>query len=57
MVMSPETFGIFGDNAEMTAMRYSFISVGLWWIICSQYTFYYLPEPYEKKKIIKDVVH
>ena len=56
MVMSPETFGILGDNDEMTAMRYSFIGVGLWWIICSQYTFYYLPEPYEKKKIIKDVV-
>ena len=56
MVMSPDTFGIIGDNAEMTAMRYSFIGVGLWWIICSQYTFYYLPEPYEKKKIIKDVV-
>ena len=56
MVMSPDTFGISGDNAEMTAMRYSFITVGLWWIICSQYTFYYLPEPYEKKKIIKDVI-
>ena len=56
MVMSPDTFGISGDNPEMTAMRYSFITVGLWWIICSQYTFYYLPEPYEKKKIIKDVI-
>jgi UMF1 family MFS transporter len=56
MVMSPDTFGIIGDNAEMTAMRYSFVTVGLWWIICSQYTFYYLPEPYEKKKIIKDVI-
>ena len=56
MVMSPDTFGIYGDNTEMIAMRYSFISVGLWWIICSQYTFYYLPEPYEKKKIIKDVI-
>ena len=56
MVMSPDTFGIIGDNAEMTAMRYSFVTVGLWWIICSQYTFYYLPDPYEKKKIIKDVI-
>ncbi len=56
MVMSPQTFGIYGNNPEIIAMRYSFVSVGLWWIICSQYTFYYLPEPYKKKKIVKDVV-
>ena len=56
MVMSPQTFGIYGNNSEIIAMKYSFVSVGLWWIICSQYTFYYLPEPYKKKKIVKDVV-
>ena len=56
MVMSPQTFGIYGNNPEIIAMKYSFVSVGLWWIICSQYTFYFLPEPYEKKKIVKDVV-
>ena len=56
MVMSPQTFGIYGNNPEIIAMKYSFVSVGLWWIICSQYTFYYLPEPYKKKKIVKDVV-
>jgi len=56
MVMSPQTFGIYGNNPEIIAMKYSFVSVGLWWIICSQYTFYYLPEPYNKKKIVKDVV-
>jgi UMF1 family MFS transporter len=55
MVMSPQTFGIYGNNPEIIAMKYSFVSVGLWWIICSQYTFYYLPEPYKKKKIVKDV--
>ena len=31
-------------------MKYSFISVGLWWMICSQYTFYYLPNLTEKRK-------
>ena len=37
-------------------MRYSFISVGIWWMLFSQYTFYHLPDQNEKKKIIKDVV-
>ena len=56
MVMSPDTFGIVGSNPELTAMKYSFVSVGIWWISCSQYTFYFLPEPFEKKKIIKDII-
>ena len=56
MVMYPETFGIIGDNSESIAMRYSFVSVGIWWIIFSQYTFYFLPAPNKKKEIIKDVI-
>ena len=36
-------------------MKYSFISVGLWWMICSQYTFYHLPKSKEKRKIVKHV--
>ena len=55
MVMYPGYFGISGPNPEILAMKYSFVSVGFWWIICSQYTFYYLPSSKEKKKIIKDV--
>jgi len=55
MVMYPNYFGISGPNPEILAMKYSFVSVGLWWIICSQYTFYYLPSSKENKKIIKDV--
>ncbi|AUC81647.1 MFS transporter [Lacinutrix sp. Bg11-31] len=38
MVMSVE------GEAALTMMRYSFITVGLWWIIFSQYTFYILPK-------------
>lgn len=41
MVMRPNWFGIEGtaeNPAEMMAMRYSFITVGLWWILFSQYT-------------------
>ncbi len=56
MVMYPETFGIMGDNSESIAMRYSFVSVGIWWIIFSQYTFYFLPAPKKKREIIKDVI-
>ena len=56
MVMYPSSFGIYGDGAELIAMKYSFVSVGLWWIICSQYTFYHLPNLIEKRKIIKDVI-
>jgi len=43
MVMKPDSFGITGEGAELIAMRYSFASVGIWWILFSQYTFYYLP--------------
>lgn len=39
MVMMPATLGI---NA-MQAMRISFISVGVWWIGFSQYSYMYLP--------------
>ena len=55
MVLYPSSFGIYGDGSELIAMKYSFISVGIWWIVCSQYTFYHLPNLIEKKKIIKDV--
>ncbi|MGB5647023.1 MFS transporter [Muriicola sp.] len=44
MVMRPEIFGITGEGAELIAMRYSFASVGVWWILFSQYTFYHLPK-------------
>ena len=46
MVMMPDTFGITGTKGEaaMKAMRYSFIMVGIWWIVFSQYTYYFLPK-------------
>jgi len=46
MVMKPEIFGITGTKGEgaMKAMRYSFVMVGIWWIIFSQYTYYFLPK-------------
>ncbi|MFA9195704.1 MFS transporter [Flavobacterium sp. FBOR7N2.3] len=46
MIMKPKLFGIAGTDGEaaMKAMRYSFIMVGVWWILFSQYTYYYLPK-------------
>ncbi len=47
MVMYPNLFGITSNDdgiAEIKAMKYSFITVGIWWIIFSQYTFFNLPK-------------
>ena len=41
----------------LTFMKYSFVSVGIWWILFSQYTFYYLPKGNKTDhKITKKVV-
>lgn len=52
MVMSQE------DNADkIEMMRYSFITVGIWWALFSQYTFYILPAGVSSgHKVTKDVV-
>jgi UMF1 family MFS transporter len=43
--MFPEFFGLGNDGAsKMKAMQISFVSVGVWWLVFSQYTFYYLPK-------------
>ena len=55
MVKYPSFFGIQPPAAELQAMKYSFVSVGVWWLLFSQYSFYYLPNFNKKKKIIKDV--
>ena len=52
MVMKPDFFGIESDAtevAEIKAMKYSFLTVGIWWIAFSQYTFRYLPKGYKKE--------
>ncbi len=32
------------DVASFEAMKVSFLTVGIWWVLFSQYSFYYLPE-------------
>ncbi|MDM1534019.1 MFS transporter [Myroides marinus] len=52
LVMKYETFGF---ESAMTAMRFSFILVGLWWVGFSMYTFRYLPDFKNDKKITRSV--
>ncbi|MGE8343758.1 MAG: MFS transporter [Flavobacterium sp.] len=60
MIMKPKVFGISGTDGEaaMKAMRYSFIMVGVWWILFSQYTYYYLPKGSKEsgQKLTRSVV-
>ncbi len=64
MVMMPEKFGFDVGETEATlnkakfeAMKISFITVGVWWLVFSQYTFYVLPKGISSgHKVTKDVV-
>ncbi|MBT8185506.1 MAG: MFS transporter [Eudoraea sp.] len=59
MVLKPSLFGITsdgGDLAEVKAMKYSFLSVGIWWIVFSQYTFYHLPKGFKKEGVRKNII-
>lgn len=44
------------DAEKEQMMRYSFVSVGVWWILFSQYSYYYLPEGNKKNKVTGDVL-
>lgn len=60
MIMKPKIFGITGTDGEaaMKAMRYSFVMVGVWWILFSQYSYYFLPKGSKEtnQKLTKQVV-
>tara|TARA_R110000868_G_scaffold358814_3_gene620542 strand:- start:11605 stop:12906 length:1302 start_codon:yes stop_codon:yes gene_type:complete len=52
MVMSQDT-----GEAKMLMMRYSFVTVGIWWVLFSQYSFYILPKGTSSgHKVTKDVI-
>ena len=57
IIMNPNSFGIEGSSskASMTAMKYSFVSVGIWWALFSQYSFYFLPKSNREVKVTKDI--
>ncbi|WP_269235786.1 MFS transporter [Flavobacterium flavigenum] len=50
--------GAANDEAKMQAMRYSFVMVGVWWILFSQYTYYFLPKGNKEtnQKLSKQIV-
>ncbi len=50
MVMNAED-----GTAQIDAMRISFVTVGIWWIVFSQYAYYYLPKGNTGHKLTKDV--
>jgi UMF1 family MFS transporter len=59
MVLKPDVFGIEGDAmeaAEIKAMKYSFVSVGIWWILFAQYTFFHLPKGFKKEGVRTHVI-
>ena len=58
MIMQPQLFGIEGTPGEaaMTAMKYSFVLVGVWWASFSQIPFFFLPKGTHNRKVSKDII-
>lgn len=59
MVMFPENIGLEDSEnlpAAVQAMKISFVTVGLWWIVFSQYSFYHLPKGYKREGKPKNIV-
>ncbi|UCD61979.1 MAG: MFS transporter, partial [Flavobacteriaceae bacterium] len=44
------------EVAEIRAMKYSFVTVGIWWILFSQYTFYYLPKGVKRPGVRQNII-
>lgn len=44
------------NSASLEAMKVSFLSVGIWWIIFAQYTFYHLPDGNKKEGEKKNII-
>lgn len=44
------------ESRAIQMMRYSFVLVGMWWIGFSQYTYYYLPNHRNDKKLHIDII-
>jgi UMF1 family MFS transporter len=59
IIMKPDLFGISGsaDVAALKAMKYSFVMVGVWWIVFSQYSYYFLPKGnHHQQRVTKKIV-
>ncbi|MEM1257856.1 MAG: MFS transporter [Bacteroidota bacterium] len=59
MVMYPDHFGLVDSEnlpAAVKAMKISFVTVGVWWMLFSQYTFYHLPRGYKREGEAKNII-
>ena len=52
-IFSLQKYQLFGFSDSLEAIRFSFIEVGIWWLVVSQVAFYYLRE--ERKAVRWDV--
>jgi UMF1 family MFS transporter len=52
-IFSLQKYQLFGFSDSLEAIRFSFIEVGIWWLLVSQIAFYYLRE--ERKTVHWDV--
>jgi MFS transporter, UMF1 family len=52
-IFSLQEYRLFGFSDSLEATRFSFIEVGIWWILVAQFAFYYLRE--EKKEVRWDM--
>ena len=43
-------------SSEVQAMKYSFVLVGVWWLLFSQYSFYHLPRGNKGVKLPKNII-
>jgi UMF1 family MFS transporter len=50
-IFSLENYQMFGFADKLEAIRFSFIEVGIWWLVVSQFAFYYLRENRKKVQI------
>ena len=58
MVLNPSMYGIEGNatEASIKAMKYSFVCVGVWWILFSQIAFRFLPKSNKSNALTKSII-
>ena len=52
MINFPDFFGFENSGiGKLQAMKVSFVTVGIWWLLFSQYSFYFLPSKKNKNMV------
>ncbi|MEI7829719.1 MAG: MFS transporter [Prolixibacteraceae bacterium] len=55
-IFSLENYQMFGFADKLEAIKFSFIEVGIWWLVVSQFAFYYLREDRRKVRIDATII-